>query len=135
MTDIQHTHDESASAQTHAHNRFDGVITTRNFRLSRTSGTDTKFSLLDRRTAAEVEFDRCRVGLSMGRGDTVQFYVGEYPEEYTPWTTKMTRVGDWYQHDLDDYMIEILSHIEEHGELPSPDYVVDAEVVEGDDDD
>jgi len=135
MTDIQHTHDESASPQTHAHNRHDGVITTRNFCLRRTSGTDTKFTLMDRRTAAEIEFDRCNVGMSIGRGDTVQFYVGEYPEDHTTWTMKMTRVGDWYQHDLDEYMVEILSHIQEHGVLPSPDYVVDAETVNGDTDD
>ena len=134
--DITHTHDKSATNQTHAHNRFDGVITTRNFHLSRTSGTDTKFTLLDKRNAAEIEFDRCSVGMSMGRGDTVQFYTGEYSEETSLWTSEMTRVGDYYQHDLDEHIIEICEYIEEYGEIPSPDYVVDAETVEnGDSDD
>lgn len=127
---IEHTHNESAdSVNTHAHNRFGGLIQTRNFRLSRTSGTNTRFTLMDRRTAAEIEFDYARVGLSMGRGDVAKFYVGEVDERLSKPHIEMTKVGDSYQHDLDNEIVSALRHIEEYNEFPTPDFVVNAATV------
>lgn len=123
--EVPHVHDESASTNTHAHTRFSGHIQTRNFRLSRTTGTGTRFKLLDRRTAAEIEFDYAWVGSELGRGDTAQFYVGEPNlDERSPYLP-CTKVGSWYQHDLDDGVLECLEGIQQHQELPRPDSVLE----------
>lgn len=126
MNEINHVHDKTASSnQTHSEHRWSGEIQTRNFRLRATSGTDTDYTLVDRRTLGTVEFDYVRVGVELGRGDTAQFYVGEYDEDKNIPIIGMTRVGDYYQHDLDNEILHTLEYIEEYHEFPKPDLVVD----------
>jgi len=79
---------------------------------------------MDRRTAVEVEFDHCYVGSSVGRGDVVQFYVGEADDSTDRPRRDMTAVGNVYQHDLDDDVLACLSVIEDSGELARPDTVL-----------
>lgn len=123
--EVPHVHDESApGVNTHAHSRFSGHIQTRNFRLSRTTGTATRFKLLDRRTAAEIEFDYVYVGSELGRGDTAQFYVGEPDFDLRSPYRPCIKVGSYYQHDLDDEIRACLAGIQDHWELPRPDSVL-----------
>ena len=46
----------------------------------------------------------------MGRGDTVQFKTDD------------KKVGSIYQHQMTSFLVEVLEHLEEHNELPQPDY-------------
>lgn len=132
---IPHVHDESTDeSNERAHSRFNGVVQTRNFRLSRTTGTATKFTLMDRRTGCAIEFDYAEVGQSLGRGSTAQLYVGEPDLEMSHNKTgDCTLVGEFYQHDLDDHLLECLEYIEETSMLPPPDTVLEPEqAVESD---
>jgi len=129
MSEFTHVHDDSAdSLNTHAQYRLGGKVQTRNFRLVRTKGTDTKFSFIDRRNLAEIQFDHVRIGCRIGRGDTVQFYVGEIDEDKKLKHIGLTRVGDYYQHDLDSEILDELEYLEEHGSLRPPNYIVDTTV-------
>lgn len=104
--------------------RYGGKIITQNFRLKRTSGTRTKFTLNDKRTGISIGFDAVRVGINMGRGDTIQLYVDDSNNsEINPARRAGRLVGDVYQHDVCDHLLEAFEHIEEHDELPEADYV------------
>lgn len=99
--------------------RYDDNIKTRNFRLKRTSGTRTKFTLDDKRSGIKIDFDTVEVGPTLGRGDTITMYVecGETENSGNP------RAASLYCHDVCDHLLEAFEHIEEHGELPEADYV------------
>lgn len=103
--------------------RYDENIKTRNFRLRRTMGTRTKFTLDDKRTGMSVDFDAVRVGCEMGRGDTIQLYVDDAHAEVDPMNRPGRQVGSIYQHDVCDHLLEAFEHIEQHGKLPEADYV------------
>lgn len=101
--------------------RYDDNIHTRNFRLKRTVGTRTKFTLNDKRTGISIGFDKVRVGMKIGRGDVIELYV-EVDENYDH-SVGGRSVATVYQHDVCDHLLEAFEHIEETGELPEADYV------------
>jgi len=101
--------------------RYDRNIKTRNFRLKRTVGTRTKFTLDDKRTGISIGFDMVRVGSELGRGDTIQLYVEA--EENVNTRVGGRKVSSVYQHDVCGHLLEAFEHIEETGELPRADYV------------
>lgn len=123
MNGIPHIHDESTdNHQLHAQRRWSGEIVTPNYRLAKTKGTDTSFSLTSRRTLWTIQFNQCRF-----MRNEVQFYVGEYDEDENLPYLEMDQVGDFWHHELDSVIKDALEHIEEHQMLPQPDTVVDSE--------
>lgn len=104
--------------------RYDRNITTTNFKLKRTVGTRTDFTFEDKRTGANWGFDAVRVGISLGRGDVVQFYVDDSAnEEIEPAVREGREVGSVYQDDLPDELLVAFEHLEDGGELPVPNFV------------
>lgn len=99
--------------------RYDRNIETTNFRLKRTVGTRTRYVFEDKRTGIRHDFDAVRVGMEIGRGDTIQLFVTDEDVDTRPGRA----TASIYQHDVPSILLGAFEHIEEHGELPEPDFV------------
>lgn len=90
--------------------RFDEEIQTKRWRLFFTKGTATDYTLTDKKTGNNWQFDSVWVGGSLGRGDVVQLKKDG------------RNIGSVYQHQMPQLLIEAFEHLEEKGKLPEPDY-------------